>query len=296
MDFRYRVHGRQVADITAVYGQRGLEGYLDYGVPPERLRVTGNPAWDGIPARRAARAEHAETLRARHGLRAGEPIVVFGTTWASRHSAHGDQAIFERTVSLPSTRASVRHERHGFTFNGTVRRSLKHTGPHSAETTLSPVIQDRPPNFQFGKARVGELLRDRKADPGRYFYLVEDGPLWPVVADVLIAVDSNYCVEALLCGTAAINLRHPGNMPFGPCYAAEAGIADVVAAELPEALGHLLRDPAARACQVAASALHAPYYNVAQEGDAARRVAQLMGAIAVGLVNRLLAAGSQSST
>lgn len=264
----YTVHGRQVADITAVYGQRGLEGYLDYGVPPERLRVTGNPAWDGIPERCVARAEHAQALRAKHGLRAEEPIVVFGTTWASGHSAHGDQAIFERTVAA---------------FIDACETLF------SAGLTFNPVIKDRPPNFQFGETRVGELLRERKADPGRYFYLVEDGPLWPVVADVLIAVDSNYCVEALLCGTAAINLRHPGNMPFGPCYAAEAGIADVVAAELPEALGHLLRDPAARACQVAASALHAPYYNVAQEGDAARRVAQLMGEMAVGLVPRLLA-------
>jgi GT2 family glycosyltransferase len=264
----YTVHGRQVADITAVYGQRGLEGYLDYGVPPERLRVTGNPAWDGIPARRAARAEHAEALRARHGLRAGEPIVVFGTTWASAHSAHGDQAIFERTVAA---------------FIDACERLF------SAGLTFNPVIKDRPPNFQFGETRVAELLRERQADPGRYFYLVEDGPLWPVVADVLIAVDSNYCVEALLSGTAAINLRHPGNMPFGPCYAAEAGVADVTAEELPDALGRLLRDPVERARQIAASARNAPYYNLAQEGDAAQRVAQLMGEMAVGLVPRLLA-------
>ncbi|MDQ7912458.1 glycosyltransferase [Pseudomonas sp. 102515] len=264
----YTVHGRQVADITAVYGQRGLEGYLDYGVPPERLRVTGNPAWDGIPARRAARAEHAEVLRARHGLRVGEPVVVFGTTWASGHSAHGDQAIFELTVAA-FIDACERLFSSGLTFNA--------------------VIKDRPPNFQFGETRVAELLRERQADPDRYFYLVEDGPLWPVVADVLIAVDSNYCVEALLSGTAAINLRHPGNMPFGPCYAAEAGIADVTAQELPDALGRLLRDPAERDCQISASACNAPYYNLAQKGDAAQRVAQLMGEMAVGLVPRLLA-------
>ena len=264
----YTVHARQVADITAVYGQRGLEGYLDYGVPPERLRVTGNPAWDEIPARRAARAEHGATLRAKHGLRAGEPIVVFGTTWASRHTAHGDQAIFERTVAafIDACEALFRS---GLVFN--------------------PVIKDRPPNFQFGESCVAELLREREVAPGRYFYLVEDGPLWPVVADVLVAVDSNYCVEALLCGTATINLRHPGNMPFGPCYAAEAGIADVTAAELPAALGRLLRDPAERARQIAASARNAPYYNLAQQGDAAQRVALLMGNMAVGLVPRLLA-------
>ncbi|EXF47096.1 glycosyl transferase family protein [Pseudomonas sp. BAY1663] len=261
----YTVHSQLVADIHAVYGQRGLEGYLDYGVPAERMRVTGNPAWDKFSKLANERATHEAELRKRHGLRDGEPIVVFGTTWASSLTAHGDERIFGQTVGQFIDACEALHDA-GLSFN--------------------PVIKDRPPNFHFGERRFKELLVEHGADPHRYFYLIEDGPLWAACADVLVAVDSNYCVEALLCGTPAINLHHPANTLFGPCYDANSGVLDVEASELGEAVQRLLQDVSFRKWQQVKAASRAPYFNLGIDGMATARVAELMSEMSVGLVSR----------
>lgn len=264
----YTVHSQLVADILAVYGQRGLEGYLDYGVPVERMRVTGNPAWDRFAKLAGERLVHEGELRRKHELREGEPIVVFGTTWASSLTAHGDEGIFGQTVGAFIDACEVLH-RAGVVFN--------------------PVIKDRPPNYHFGERRFKELLAQRGADPQRYFYLVEDGPLWAASADLLVAVDSNYCVEAMLCGTPAINLQYPANTALGPCYDAQAGVTDVEAGGLAEAIRRLLVDEAFREKQQEQAARSLPYFNIGLDGLASARVAELMGKMAVGLVPKLLA-------
>lgn len=264
----HTVHAQLVADIHAVYGQRGLEGYLDYGVPAERLRVTGNPAWDKFLKLAGERLVHEGELRRRHALREGEPVVVFGTTWTSSLTAHGDEGIFGQTVGAFIDACET----------------LFRAGLH-----FNPIIKDRPPNYHFGERRFKELLAERGADPERYFYLVEDGPLWAASADVLVAVDSNYCVEAMLCGTPAINLQHPANTLFGPCYDAQAGVLDVEPGELAEAIRQLLVDTAFRERQQALAARARPYFNLGIDGLASARVAELMGEMAVGLVPKLLA-------
>jgi len=256
----HTVHAQLVADIHAVYGQRGLEGYLDYGVSADRMRVTGNPAWDKFVRLARERSVHEAELRSRYDLRAGEPIVVFGTTWSGHLTAHGDERIFGQTVGQFIDACETLHDA-GLCFN--------------------PVIKDRPPNFNFGERRFKELLVEHGADPGRYFYLVEDGPLWAASADVLVAVDSNYCVEALLCGTPAINLQHPANTLFGPCYDAESGVLDVEASELDEAIRRLLQDESFRVQQQAQAASRMPYFNLGVDGQATVRVAELMDEMAV---------------
>ena len=106
---------------------------------------------------------------------------------------------------------------------------------------------------------------------------------------MLVAVDSNYCVEAMLCGTPAINLQHPANTLFGPCYDAQAGVLDVEPGELAEAIRQLLVDTAFRERQQALAARARPYFNLGVDGLASARVAELMGEMAVGLVPKLLA-------
>ncbi|MGX5726300.1 glycosyltransferase [Metapseudomonas otitidis] len=264
----HTVHAQLVADIHAVYGQRGLEGYLDYGIPAERMRVTGNPAWDRLVPLRGERARHEQSLRQRHHLREGAPIVVFGTTWTSSLTAHGDEGIFGQTLGAFLAACEA------------VRRS---------GLAINPVIKDRPPNYHFGERRFRELLLEHGADPASYLYTVEDAQLWAAASDVLIAVDSNYCVEALLCGTPAINLQHPANTLFGPCYGADAGVLDVEMDELAEALLRLLGDADFREALHARAERGLPYLNLGVDGLATERVVELMGEMARGLVPKLVA-------
>lgn len=263
----HTVHAQLTADMHAVYGQRGLEGYLDYGVAAERMRVTGNPAWDKFAKLRGERALHNAQLRKQYELRDSQPIVVFGTTWTSSLTAHGDEGIFGQTVGAFIDACEA----------------LRREG-----VLCNPIIKDRPPNYHFGERRFKELLVERGADLQYYFYLVDDGPLWAAAADVLIAVDSNYCVEAMLCSTPVINLQHPANSVFGPCYDAAAGVMDVHVLELGGALKRLLLDSAWRDSQVARANQALPYFNLGIDGLACARVAELMAQMAVGLVPKLL--------
>lgn len=263
----HTVHAQLTADMHAVYGQRGLEAYLDYGVPAERMRVTGNPAWDKFVKLRGERGLRNDELREKYQLRDGQPIVVFGTTWTSSLTANGDEGIFGQTVGSFIDACEA----------------LRRDG-----VLCNPIIKDRPPNYHFGERRFKELLAERGADPAYYFYLVDDAPLWAAAADVLIAVDSNYCVEAMLCGTPAINLQHPANTVFGPCYDAEAGVLDVEAWELKDAVQRLLLDDEFRQAQVTRANQGLAYFNLGIDGLAGARVAELMGEMAVGLVPKLL--------
>lgn len=40
----YTVHNQLFADYAAVFGERTTEAYLDAGIDPARLKITGNPA------------------------------------------------------------------------------------------------------------------------------------------------------------------------------------------------------------------------------------------------------------
>lgn len=118
----YTVHAQLHTDLLAVYGERGLEGYLDLGIAPERLRVTGSPAWDNYAQLRGQREQANAFLRNKHQLRAELPVVVFGTTWAANLSAHGNESIYgDSLLAFIAACESLRQE--GLRFNGSNQRS-----------------------------------------------------------------------------------------------------------------------------------------------------------------------------
>ena len=257
----YTVHAQLHTDLLAVYGERGLEGYLDLGIAPERLRVTGSPAWDNYAQLRGQREQANAFLRNKHQLRAELPVVVFGTTWAANLSAHGNESIYgDSLLAFIAACESLRQE--GLRFNA--------------------VIKDRPSNLHFGEQRCAELLAELGASDESYFYSTEDTQLWAVAADLLVAVDSNYSVEAMLAGTPTINLLNIGGMLLGPSFEAESGVVEAEAHELAAAIQRLLSDAPFRARQLENMRLRAPYYNLGVDGKAAQRVASLMQELAAG--------------
>ncbi|APQ11187.1 hypothetical protein BJP27_06650 [Pseudomonas oryzihabitans] len=252
----YTVHAHLQADMLAVYGERGCEGYLDLGISPERLRITGNPAWDGYPKWRTQRADIRQAICTQHGRSATQPIVVFGTTWSANLTALGSEQLYGDTL-LVFLDACEQLRRAGWQFTA--------------------VIKDRPANAHFGAARCIELLTELGADTADYLYTADNGRDWLLAADILVAVDSNYSVEAMLAGTPTINLLNVPGTLLGPTFDAASGVLEVEAADLAPLLTDLLGDADRRRALVAEMDARAPYYNAGVDGLATERVARLMG-------------------
>lgn len=259
-------HGELVADKLAVYSQRGMESYLDIGVPAERLAVTGNPAWDSYAELIPQKAHIREQLCEKYRLDPALPIVVFGTTWAGSLTAYSNESVHGDTL-LAFINACETLRQHGLHFHA--------------------IIKDRPANSQEGAQYCYEMVAALGAEQHHYTYCVEDTQQFAVAADVLIAVDSNYLIEGMLAGTPLINLMNTVGMLLGPPFEAEAGILEVEAPDLAAAIQLLLTDKTARTDQQQLMRQRLPYYHHAGcDGKSAERVAQLMSQMAPGLPAR----------
>lgn len=251
----YTVHAHLVADVLAVYGDRGAEGYLDLGIDPDRIVVTGNPAWDDYASLRGDRAALRARLVAKHGLDPDLPIVVFGTTWSGHMTALDTGDSHPRTLEA-FVAACADLERQGVGFNA--------------------VVKDRVSNGAFGEETLVRMLAKagvRRPVP----HTVDDGPAWAVAADVLVAVDSNLLVEAMLAGTAAVNLAGTAMLPVPPSFDGAAGVVDSAPDELAARVRELLEDPELRARRLAQAARRVGHYQLGgADGRAAQRVAEQM--------------------
>ncbi len=267
----YTVHAQTHADVTAVFGERGVEAYKDVGVDPGRLRVTGNPAWDDYAQLGRYRSELRATMAALHGLVPGTPIVVFGTTWSANLTALGDEALYGKTL-----RAFL-----------LACRELRDQG-----IALQPVVKDRP-SRESSPQRVQQLAAELALPPDWVRFSMADATSWVLTADILVSVQSNLSVEAMLAGVPAINLFTELGMALGPCFAADAGVREVEARELAPALRELLVDDERRAQQLAAQARAVAHHNAGVDGQATSRVAALMSELA--LPDRLAPAPSAAA-
>ncbi|WP_269531997.1 glycosyltransferase [Chitinimonas sp. BJYL2] len=251
----YTVHGALFADSLAVYGQRGLESYLDLGVDPARCFVTGNPAWDAYPHHVTQRAAYRSLLAKRHALDTAKPWIVFATTWAANLTAVGDPQAFE--ASLLQFLAAV--------------RDLREAGIEAEF-----IIKDRMGTHDQAEATLDRLAGSLGLPKSAYCYSDGAAEHWVVAADTLIGTDSNIQVEAMIAGTPVINLMNWFGMRLGPSFDAESGVVEVVPDELAPILAHLINDPATRQHLGAKVQEAAPRYNTGVDGQAHWRVAEVM--------------------
>ena len=255
------VHGHLDTDVLAVYGERGAEGYLDLGIAPERLIVTGNPGWDEYADLVGRRAELRSGLDDRYGLDPALPLVVFGTTWAGRMTAlepAGDPNQVSLRAFVIACEALLSE---GFAVNA--------------------VIKDRPSNNLVGQSVLEQVLA-ATGSRGRYLRTSEDTRQFAAAADVMVAVDSNYLVEAMLAGTPVVNLVSDTLAVLGPTFEEETGVVEAEPDQLAGAIRRLVEDGGFRAARLAQAAERLGYYHHGgPDGQAGRRVGELMARLAL---------------
>jgi GT2 family glycosyltransferase/2-polyprenyl-3-methyl-5-hydroxy-6-metoxy-1,4-benzoquinol methylase len=255
----YTVHAALHADRLAVFGERGGEGYRDIGIDPARLAVTGNPAWDVYFGLKQEKPRVREAVYAKYFLKKDAPLLVFGATWAAFLNAGSYAAIYEQTLAV-FLRAC---------------KSLSDAG-----RPVNIVIKDRPSNADHGRQSATRVATEVGLSPWQYVYTQDDTSLLVTAADVLVSLDSNLSVEAMLAATPAINLMHELGQRMGPSFDAESGILEATPDDLPLLLDLLLSDPELCAGLVELMTLKAPHYNASVDGSASERVAQLMQTMA----------------
>lgn len=254
----YTVHSTLEADKYAVFGERGGESLRDAGVAAEQIVAVGNPVWDAYPGLLSSGAEVRRGLCARHGLDAAKPIVVFGTTWNAHLSAF-DQRSYVRDLDLMMQAFS----------------RLAELGCPDAQL----VIKDRVAHGD--EARLVKEATARAKLPS-VLHTMEDARPWVVAADVLVSVDSNLSVECVLAGTPSINLIDETGLVLGPSFSADSGIVEILPARLAETLAMLLTDKEQRRLLGELMKAKAPSFNLAMDGNAGSRLAELMKSMALG--------------
>ena len=253
----YTVHRELQADVLAVYGQRSLETYLDQGIAADRCRIVGNPVWDDLIALRPQRAALRGALCAKYGLDPGLPIITFATTWAANLTAVLSEDMFGTTVAA---------------FLAAVKE-LRAQG-----LAVSAVIKDRAASAHLGidKPRVDDIAAELGLTPQDYVYTKEDGRDWVVASDILVGVDSNILVEAMMVATPAVNILSDALCRLGPSFDADCGVQECEAPQLAPTLMAILRDAPLRMALLAQLQAAAPHYNAGVDGKAAARLCALM--------------------
>ncbi|MEI5671786.1 MULTISPECIES: hypothetical protein [unclassified Nocardioides] len=252
----YTVHAHLLADTLVVYGERGAEGYLDLGIARERIEVTGNPSWDVYASLRHERDRLRRDLLAEHDLDPDAPIVVFGTTWSAHLTAQETGAAHARTLSA-FVAACVELERSGVRVNA--------------------VVKDRPNNVAAGRDLLHRLVSEHGPTTQRFAYATDDPEPWVAGSDVLVAVDSNLLVEAMLAGTPAVNLVGVALRPIPPAFDGESGVVEAEPDELAAELRAILVDPAVRSELAARTELRLSHYHHGGiDGRSTERVAALL--------------------
>jgi hypothetical protein len=201
----------------------------------------------------------------KYGLRSDIPLIVFGTTWAHGANANTDLYVYRNTLK-DFLMACHALKAKGVLFNAVIKDRVRQGN-----------------RFYTGSSArcFEEIVHSLGHDAESYLYILEgETQLFAAAADVLVTVDSNYLVEGVLTGTSVINLLTDQSVVFGPSYHADSGVIEVEAHELPEAIFQLAFNGEARARQQEKRQNVIEQHSYKNDGNATRRVAQLMHELA----------------
>jgi GT2 family glycosyltransferase/2-polyprenyl-3-methyl-5-hydroxy-6-metoxy-1,4-benzoquinol methylase len=250
----YTVHSTAAADYATVFGERDVENFLAKGLDREHVIVTGNPAMDEYSRAASRRPGVREALSSRYPL-GGRPTIVYGTTWMAWLTAFDTRARFEDGV-----RAFLR-----------AAKTLRDAG-----RDWNFVVKDRVSNAGQGDVWTARIAEEEGMSDGDYLYATDAAMDWILVADALVATDSNMLIEAMHLGIPAINILNEFGLVMGPSFDAESGVLEVEPDALADTLSRVIEDARLREALADAMRKHLPEYNAGLDGLAAQRVAAVM--------------------
>jgi hypothetical protein len=253
----YTVHATLTADIFALSGVRAMEGCLDAGMPRNRLRITGSPAWDGYARAREIREKWLGGLRSSYSLNKG-PIVVFATTWFGGLTARNS---FNELLVI---------------YKGFVR-TIKRIKQSRKEWNC--VIKDRPGGGydNINRSMLIKLAANEGLGADDYIYVNDNASMaWVACSDAIVAVDSNILVEAMHVGVPAINVQNMAGLIMGPSFDSESGILEATPDNLYEILEEVIEDSCYRRYLAKRMKKSVYRYNAGADGSSANKVVKLI--------------------
>lgn len=250
------IHDHLTSDVVCFYGEEMEKSYINSPRQSSKFVITGSPAWDTYFELRKDRANIRLKLCQQHGIDPNTFLLVFAPTWAAGQTAIEDENIYSNTLSI---------------FIHAVKQLYR------AGKLFTAVIKDRKAMESYGKSRVEELCNEIGIPPSAIIYIADPPENWVVSADTLVSFESSISVDAMMCGTPAINIMLDAGLRMGPGFTPDSGVLDVMPENLPLVIQYLIETPSLRAelsCQLLDAS---PRYNVgANDGRSGERVAQLM--------------------
>ncbi|MBI4558814.1 MAG: hypothetical protein HY706_14625 [Candidatus Hydrogenedentes bacterium] len=259
-------HDESFADVVAVFSERAKAIYEGFGVPSERVVVTGNPEWDvyARPMPPGLRKKGCETL----GLDPARPIVVYALTYIHRFS------------KVSALHPLYTHQ----TTEGVVRvfRDLSEKHP-DWQFVLRPHPNDPDAPKNLG-ALAAEAGLDRVC-----IDTTTSAAYCLAMADVVVCIQSNLGVEAILVGKPVVNcvIDEFGKPVFlegmGPLFLEDDAVLFArTLAEIGPAIESVLLDKAMRQWFLEARPKSIRRFNHLNDGKAGER----LSAVALDMIAR----------
>lgn len=251
------LHAKLSADFLAVYGERGASPYLDLGVAPERLRVTGNPAWDKYFDGRQRRQEIREKFCRDHRLDAQRPIVTYALSWDAGFSSALET---RRWPDLLSAFCAA----------------CKASGIGDGQW----IVKKHPHWEVVDEALINDVAVRNGLERDSWRLLSCDAFDCLLASDLTVSSHSNFAVESLVAGTPSINLLDEAALHLGNGFGPKEGIVEVTQERLGDAIHSVLCDAERRSGLVSEMEQSVTSFNVGVDGRAAERCAKAMEQIA----------------
>jgi len=249
----YTIHNVSHADVYMIGGRRFKESFKFAQGNKKKIVITGLPGWDKIITYPKT-AKDIESWQHELTLNPSLPTVTFFTTWVGCSSW-----LFELEKDLP--------------FNS-LRLVLEAKKKLKGRVEFNLVIKDRPGADHAGF--LDSLIAEIGLDASEVHYSRGSPESFVVNSDVVISVDSTISVEAIIAGTAPLNIPIDMSWLYGPIFGLGDGLVNLSRDNASIILEQLLTNEVERNNYIQNLRSNPDYYSPAFNGRAVKSVVQVM--------------------